>query len=453
MIRIMKYWLICSIILLFPTHSVTKTHTKNMILMISDGCGYNHVLAADYYQYGKAGAQVYEKFPVQYAVSTFSATGNVYDPDKSWQEFDYIKEKPTDSAAATTAMAAGVKTTNKYLGVDPEKNRVTSILEYSEALGKSTGVVTSVAFCHATPAGFVVHHDNRNDYSEIVRQMLYESPVDVIMGCGHLYYDNDGKPKVPDPEDLVWVELMKTIRQGEFGNDADNDGQNDPWTFIEDKQAFKDLGTSETPRRILGMPQCAETLQQRRSGDDKADAFVVHFVDNVPTLSDMSLGALNVLDEDKDGFFLMIEGGAVDWCGHDNQKGRLIEEQIDFNKAVEVVVSWIETSSSWEETLLIITSDHETGYLWGEGSGRYKATDFKEIDQIWKPLINNGAKAMPGMEWHSGKHTNSLVPLYAKGEGSERFEQYAIGQDKVRGKYMDNTDIAKVMKAAFGIKQ
>lgn len=419
--------------------------------MISDGCGFNHVMATDYYQYGKTGGQIYEKFPVRYAVSTFSATGDGYDPDKAWHGFDYIREKPTDSAAAATAMATGVKTLDGYLGVDSEKNRLVSILEHSETLGKSSGVVTSVPFYHATPAAFVVHHENRNGYAEIIRQMLYESPVDVIMGCGHLYFDNEGNPKVPDSTHQNWVELLRAIQKGALGNDADGDGQIDPWTFIEDKKAFRDLTTGETPRRVLGLAQTAQTLQQRRSGDDKANAFVVPFVKNVPTLADMASGALNVLDEDKDGFFLMIEGGAVDWCGHDNQKGRLIEEQIDFNKAVEAVVSWIETNSSWDETLLIITSDHETGYLWGEGSGQIEAGDPTGTDRIWKPLINNGAGTMPGMEWHSGTHTNSLVPLYAKGIGSEQFEQYITGRDKVRGEYIDNTDITRVMLKVFGI--
>ena len=117
------------------------------------------------------------------------------------------------------------------------------------------------------------------------------------------------------------------------------------------------------------------------------------------------------------------------------------------------MVSWIEANSSWNETLLIVTSDHETGYLWGEGAGRSKAVDSTQIDQIWKPLINNGTNAMPGMEWHSGTHTNSLVPLYAKGNGSETFKQHVTGRDVIYGEYIDNTDIAGVMKKAFGIKQ
>ena len=451
--KFVKHMTVCLSLVLFAVRCSGAPRAKNIILMISDGCGYNQVLAADYYQYGKAGEQVYEKFPVHYAVSTYAADGKGYNPQRAWRDFDYFKENPTHSAEAASAMSTGIKTFYSYMGIDSNKIRLTSMIEFSERLGKSTGVVTSVPFYHATPAGFVVHIDDRYNYPEIVRQMLEESPVDVIMGCGYPLYDHDGKSKTAsDPKVSMLAELIQTIRGGQFGNDADGDGQNDPWTFIEEKQAFKDLGEGETPKRVLGVAQVQETLQEKRSGDDKADAYVVPFVENVPALADIAKGALNVLDNDQDGFFLMIEGGAIDWCGHDNEKGRLIEEQIDFNRAVNAVVSWVETNSSWDETLLIVTADHETGYLWGEGSGVIQNADSAGIDAVWKPLRNNGAGNMPGMEWYQTDHTNSLIPLYAKGAGSEAFQTYAIGHDKVRGLYVNNTDITKVMHQAFGIQ-
>jgi len=82
----------------------------------------------------------------------------------------------------------------------------------------------------------------------------------------------------------------------------------------------------------------------------------------------MSIGALNVLNQDPDGFFLMIEGGAVDWMGHANDMPRYIEDQVAFNLAVASVIDWVEENSSWDETLLIVTSDHECGGIWGEGT-------------------------------------------------------------------------------------
>ncbi len=86
----------------------------------------------------------------------------------------------------------------------------------------------------------------------------------------------------------------------------------------------------------------------------------------------MTKAALNVLDDDPNGFFIMIEGGAVDWAAHANQSGRLIEEMNDFNKSIEAVIRWIDTNSNWNETLVIITADHETGHLTGPGSGSDK---------------------------------------------------------------------------------
>ena len=134
---------------------------------------------------------------------------------------------------------------------------------------------------------------------------------------------------------------------------------------------------------------------------------------NVPDLATMTKGALNVLDANRKGFFLMVEGGAVDWAGHANQPGRTIEEQVDFNEAVAAVCRWVRRNSNWDETLVIVTGDHETGYLWGPGSGA-DATG----KGTWVPLVNNGEDAVPGMQFNSGDHTNSLIPFFAKGEGA-----------------------------------
>ena len=86
------------------------------------------------------------------------------------------------------------------------------------------------------------------------------------------------------------------------------------------------------------------------------------------------------------------------------------------------------------ETLVIVTADHETGYLTGPGS-----------DPGWEPLVNHGAGNPPGMEWHSNVHTNSLVPVYAKGAGAGYLAAYADEQDPVRGAYIDNTEIAHLV--------
>jgi alkaline phosphatase len=114
----------------------------------------------------------------------------------------------------------------------------------------------------------------------------------------------------------------------------------------------------------------------------------------------------------------------------------MIEEEIDFNNSVEAVMEWVRRNSNWAETLLIVTGDHECGYLCGPGSA---------ATQSMQPVINNGAGQVPGMEWNSGDHTNSLIPLYAKGWASLLFHCYANECDGVRGRYIDNTEIAKLI--------
>ena len=346
-----------------------KHSPKNIVVMISDGCGYNQVDAASLYQYGKTGVQIYEHFPVKLAMATFMDLGS-YDPEKAWEDFEYVATGATDSAAAATAMSAGEKTYNGAIGVDADGFPLEHAIERAEKLGLATGVVTSVEWSHATPAGFVAHNVSRSNYAAIAQEMVYDSAVDVIMGCGHPWYNADGNPKdIPNTFQYVggettWDDLVAGIA----GGDADGDGREDPWTLIQTREEFQALMTGSTPDRILGTAQVYKTLQEERSGDDKADPYVEPLIDTVPTLEEMTKAALNILDNDPDGFFLMVEGGAVDWAGHGNESGRVIEEEIDFNRSVEAVVEWVSRNSNWGETLVIVTGDHETGYLAGPGS-------------------------------------------------------------------------------------
>ena len=414
----------------------TNSSAKNVIVMISDGWGYNQIAATDYYQYGYLGSQVYEEFPFKSGMSTYSITANSYNTSKAWSDLNYVKENPTDSAAAATAMSTGVKTYDAAIGVDANKKELTHISEYFKNKKKSTGVVSTVEFSHATPAGFVAHNTNRNNYSEIANEMLKDSKTDVIMGTGNPLFDDNGNPSKQTYKYVGGEETWNGLVNGTLEvSDIDGDGVSDPWTLIQSKEDFKNLATGETPKRVLGIPEVHTTLQQARSGDNKADAYSVPLNNNVPTLSDMSKAALNVLDNNDNGFFLMIEGGAIDWAGHANQSGRLIEEQADFNKAVESVVDWVEKNSSWDETLLIVTGDHETGYLTGPNT-----------NPDWTSIICNGKGNMPTMQWNTGNHTNSIIPFFAKGAGSRLFRERANKIDIMRGDYIDNTDIANVIK-------
>ncbi len=425
------------------TNAAAIEPAKNIIIMISDGMGYNHSEAASLYASGHKDSQVYSGFPVRLAMSTHAITGG-YDGELIWNRFPEALKGATDSAAAATAMASGQKTSRGTIGMVPEKDgtlrSVENLVERAEKLGKASGLVTSVPFAHATPAAFVVHNPKRKNFLEISTNMLHDSALEVLIGCGHPFYDRNGQQlnaartfkSVGDKS--TWTALQA----GTLGGDTDGDGQIDPWTLIEQRTDFQKLAVGATPQRLLGIPQVAKTLQQGRSGDPHARPYAVPLLKTVPNLTELTRAALNVLDNDPDGLFLMIEGGAVDWACHDNQSGRMLEEQLDFDRTVAAVVRWVETHSSWDETLLIVTGDHETGYLTGPGS-----------DPDWQPLVNRGRNQLPGMEWHHDYHTNSLIPLFAKGRGAERLLVLVEGNDPVRGPYVDNTAVAKAAFAAF----
>jgi alkaline phosphatase len=286
----------------------------------------------------------------------------------------------------------------------------------------------------------VAHNASRNNYEQIAQEMVYQSAADVIMGAGHPCYNSNGGYN-DCSNDYKYVGGLATwddLLAGTAGGDADGDGLDDPWTLVQSREDFQALMSGETPDRVLGVSQVRSTLQQGRYGDELADPYVVPFIETVPTLAEMARAALNVLDDDPEGLFLLVEGGAVDWAGHSNQSGRMIEEQIAFDQAVKAVVEWVEANSNWDETLLVVTGDHETGYLNGPGS-----------DPGWEPVVNRGAGVLPGMEWHSGSHTNSLIPFFAWGAGAWRFAEGADGWDPVRGAYIDNTEIGQVILAAL----
>jgi alkaline phosphatase len=426
----------------FPVYAANKKGgnvpdgmVKNIIVLISDGCGYYQVDAASLYQYGKTGTQVYEKFPIKLGMSTYMVPGQ-YDPDAAWADFDYVKYGATDSAAAGTAMSTGVKTYSGAIGVDLNGEPIKHIIEYAEDKNMATGVVTSVEFSHATPAAFVAHNVSRNNYAEIANEMIYDSALEVIMGCGAPDFDNSGVPATNNKKyvggDVTWEDLTD---DGEvIGADADGDGFADAWKVIRSREDFQNMANGETPQRVIGIPYVYQTLQYNRDGDYSADPYAVQLNETVPTLAEMTKAALNVLDNDEDGFFLMVEGGAVDWAGHGNSSGRLIEEEIDFNRSVEVVVAWVNENSNWGETLVIVTGDHETGYLTGPGS-----------NPTWEDLVNNGADNLPGMQWHSGSHTNSLIPFYAKGSAARFFNFEVVDMDPVRGDYIDNISCGNII--------
>ena len=146
------------------------------------------------------------------------------------------------------------------------------------------------------------------------------------------------------------------------------------WKVIQEPAEFKALAEKAAGNeRILGVMRSYSTSQVARAGHDdniRDDApYETPRRSDVPPLADMALGAINVL-KGGDGFFLMIEGGAIDWAGHKQTYGRMIEEVVDFNEAIAAVIDWVNREGDWNNTLLVITADHETGRLSGPDGAR-----------------------------------------------------------------------------------
>ena len=428
---------------------VTKAgKVKNIIVLIGDGCGFNHLQSTAYYRGERSGLSVFKGKFKKFAVSTYSEGGK-YDPEATWKDFQFCKTGATDSAAAATALATGSKTKNGMIGMDPAEKPLENVVECAEKVKKSSGVITTVPISHATPAGFCAHQTSRGSYEMIAQEMLRQSTLEVIMGAGNPLFDDNGQQKAAgqSPEKtkesyqyVGGVDLWNQLVAGAVANDCDGDGQPDPWKLIQSRSEFQALGEGNTPKRVLGVAQVASTLQQKRTSvvNDPAKEVVgqTPLTTTVPTLAEMTRAALNVLDNNPNGLFLMVEGGAIDWASHGNQLGRMIEETTDFIGAIEAVSAWVEANSNWDETLVIVTADHETGYLNGIGS-----------DPQWKPIKGNGKGQMPGAKWFHKSHTNSLVPLYVRGAGQNAFKKVLNHSDPKRGKYLDNTDIAKIVKS------
>jgi alkaline phosphatase len=462
-----------------------KPKAKNVILMISDGQGFNAVRATNNYT---CSTPVYERFKHKYGMQTYSAgkrenpgqyVGQPYDPAQMAANFNYANSYPygpTDSASAATAMYTGVKVFDNEVNYTPDRQVLTTYFEMAAKAGKSIGAVSSVEFTHATPVAVYGHNSSRNNYSAMAIEAIYgDNPVEdlpqsstnplagdnnnydaknyygnlkVIIGTGHPAYNANGLPQSPNYQYVGGLTAWTDLQGGVNG-----------WTLIETKEDFEDYAKGvKSADKLFGVAQNISTLQQGRSTG-------APMLTNQPTLVDMTKAALRVLDDNRKGFAVMIEGGAIDWAGHANQLDRIIEEQIDFNNAVKAVLDYLDRNTkgnNWDNTLLIVTADHETGYLWGDGTSTFFDVNGDGIftDGVdYAHIADAGCGNLPGGKFYSTQHSNSLVPLYAKGAGSEDFNKCVIGKDRNlraiydldhswSGKYIDNTCVYEVMKNA-----
>ena len=308
---------------------------KNLILLIGDGMGFEQVKAANYYN---GGTLVMETLPYQGDCTTHSANSSV-----------------TDSAASGTAIATGYKVNNGVISEARPANPdygygepMQTLLEYYEAEGKSTGLVTTTYVTHATPAAFGAHEPSRNNTANIATDYVTQSRPNVLLGGG-----GNG---------------MSVSGAAAAG-----------YTVVTDAAGMLALDTS------------TETMVSGQFGSGHM-RYEYDGVGSQPHLSQMTATALDILDNDADGFFLMVEGGRIDHAGHSNDIRRNVTETLEFDNSVEVAMNW---ATGRTDTLILVTADHETGGL--------------------TVTADNGPGVFPSVTWSTGGHTGVNVPVYAWG--------------------------------------
>lgn len=464
-------------------------NAKYVILMISDGWGIKHLEATGKYADHRP---VYRSWS-SYCMSTFPAGGS-YDANLAWSDFDYVKSGATDSSASATAMYTGLKTKPSMLSVSPEGQRLFTIAEKARMFNMVVGAVSTVQLSHATPGAWYAHNDYRFNSYAIAEEGLFGDPQAT-------YGKWDWKQRARHFAQTVfkWLprsrKLFKDLYSGDHGHSqpvdvligADGTGysgesylndyirerlrkessQPDKHIFIESVEGednggrLMELSENSNITRLVGIFEHSYRLADG-SGYNPEN----------PTLAEMTTAALKVLGRNPSGFVLLVEGGAVDFAGHDNNMDRMIGEQTEYDEAVQAVVDWVEdpsNGSNWNNTLVIVTGDHETGYLTA-GPGVFPNQPLGEVSErtislekevkgsccraSWEDnnennMIDNGETVY--WAWNTSSHTNNLVPLYAKGLDSALFANFAINIDPVRGAYVDNTDVHKVMDAVISV--
>lgn len=442
---------------------------RNVMLFISDGASWGTWHMASYYEHGALGHQPYDAFSVKLGMTTTPLTtstvptGNPaptvsYDPVRAWDStplagqlggrlhyfagYEYLRRDATDSAAAATALASGTKTYNNAINHDNLGQALTYATQRAKAQGKATGVLTSVPFSHATPAAFGAQSASRNSYGAISEQMLMNPALDLIMGAGHPLFDADGRPRSSPDHRYVSASAWATMQ-----------GPASPRTLVQTRADFEALALGKLQPRLplLGLVQVHDTLQANRNaavvGDDARQPSGTATITSVPSLATMTRGALQVLGRQPQGFFMMVEGGAVDWMAHANNTRRVIEEQMDFNHAVQAAVEWVNTHSHWGESLIIVLTDHGNGMPMGPDSDRVP----------FEPIRNHGKGVLPGVRWHHGNHSNENTLLWAHGAGAQLLLQSALTTDPALvsrlghnrdGRTLTNADVARVLAPA-----
>ena len=309
---------------------------KNIIFLIGDGMGVSQIYAGLTANHGHLNL---ERCPV-------------IGFHKNQASDNYV----TDSAAGATAFATGKKTYNGAIGLDSLKQPAVTILELAEAKGLATGLVSTCDITDATPSSFIAHQLKRSMHEEIAADFL-KTDVNVIIGGGKKYFEKrtDGKNLLTTMAAMNYqvlgdISAMESIHAGKLIN----------------------LYADVNPLKI-----------QEGRGD---------------ALLKSTAKAIELLSQNKKGFFVMIEGSQIDWGGHANDVNYAITEMVDFDKSIGYALDFAKKNG---ETLVVITADHETGGM--------------------ALLGGNMQTGEVNASFSTKGHTGQMIPVFAYGPGSEKF--------------------------------
>jgi len=339
-------------VLFFVAHSKGADHPENIIILIGDGMGLNYV-AANVLMHNNS---PFRKFTTVGLSITRS-----------------IDKLITDSAAAATAIATGYPTKNRYVSVDTFYNKLQTVFEYAQKLGLTTGLVVTDNIPGATPAAFYAHHKSRRNYFDIAKQII-DSNLKVAIGGGKKFY----LPLEEGGSREDSIDLIEELQSRDYKICYN----------------FNDLAESSPNDNIIGLLSFEGLpLAEERNY----------------TLGNLTSIAIDHLNANNNGFVLLVEGSQIDWAGHDTNSVYLLSELEDFSSAVETSLAFAENN---ENTLVIVTSDHETGGMTITG-GSFDADSLN-------------------IEFIDTHHTAGFVGVFACGPGSEIFngiyDNYMIGR-------------------------
>ena len=315
------------LLVIFLVSTVWAQQAKYVFYFIGDGMGVNQVNGTEMYlaeQEGRIGVKplLFTTFPAGTMATTFSATNSV-----------------TDSSAAGTALATGEKTYNGAVSMDDDKNVLSTVAERAKKAGRKVGIATSVSVDHATPAAFYAHQPNRSRYYESALD-LPKAGFDFYAGSGFLKPTTTADKKEAPNVFPIIEEAGYTIARG----------------LDEYKEKAADAKKMILIQKEGAEPSCLPYAIDHEEGD--------------LTLPEITESAVSFLSKgNKKGFFLMVEGGKIDWACHSNDPVTVFEEVIDLDNAVRVAYEFYKKHP--KETLIVVTADHETGGM-GLGIGKYE---------------------------------------------------------------------------------